>query len=108
MFERKVDPNRKTIQAVEEMQQAKIIGEEKMRDGKVTKSRIFSSSSFAVLGFATSEETCKPEQVITNVRVRCKKKKEKKLTSVSFMYVCVTGNGEMLVFSLSFFPPTIV
>ena len=34
-------------------------------------------------------------------------KKEKKLTSVSFMYVCVAGNGEMLVF-FSFFPPTIV
>ena len=31
------------------------------------------------------------------------KKKEKKLTSVSFMYVCVAGNGEMLVF-FSFFP----
>ena len=35
------------------------------------------------------------------------KKKEKKLTSVSFMYVCVAGNGEMLVF-FSFFSPTIV
>ena len=68
MFERKVDPNRKTRQAVNEIQKAKIIGEDKMRDGKVTKSRIFSSSSFAVLGFATSEETCKPGRVITNVR----------------------------------------
>ena len=27
-----------------------------------------------------------------------KKKEEKILTSVSFMYVCVAGNGEMLVF----------
>ena len=36
-----------------------------------------------------------------------KKKLKKKLTNVSFMYVCVAGNGEMLVFS-SFFPPTIV
>ena len=35
------------------------------------------------------------------------KKIEKKLTNVSFMYVCVAGNGEMLVF-FSFFPPTIV
>ena len=32
-----------------------------------------------------------------------KKKIEKKLTNVSFMYVCVAGNGEMLVF-FSFFP----
>ena len=31
------------------------------------------------------------------------KKKEKKLTSVSFMYVCVAGNGEMSGFFL-FFP----
>ena len=36
-----------------------------------------------------------------------KKKIEKKLTSVSFMYVCVAENGEMLVF-FSFFFPTIV
>ena len=36
-----------------------------------------------------------------------KKKLKKKLTNVSFMYVCVAENGEMLVFS-SFFPPTIV
>ena len=36
-----------------------------------------------------------------------KKKLKKKLTNVSFMYVCVAGNGEMLVF-FSFFPPTIV
>ena len=26
------------------------------------------------------------------------------LTSVSFIYVCVAGNGEMLVFFLPFFP----
>ena len=32
------------------------------------------------------------------------KKSKKKLTSVSFMYVCVAGNGEMLVFFLPFFP----
>ena len=36
-----------------------------------------------------------------------KKKGEKKLTSVSFMYVCVAGNGVMLVFFLPFSPPTI-
>ena len=36
------------------------------------------------------------------------KKRRKKLTNVSFMYVCVAGNGEMLVFFFSFFPPTIV
>ena len=33
-----------------------------------------------------------------------KKEEEKKLTSVSFMYVCVAGNGEMLFFFLLFFP----
>ena len=33
------------------------------------------------------------------LRERFKKKKlKKKLTNVSFMYVCVAGNGEMLVF----------
>ena len=32
------------------------------------------------------------------------KKRRKKLTSVSFMYVCVAGNGEMLVFFFIFFP----
>ena len=43
-----------------------------------------------------------------SLRERFKKKKlKKKLTNVSFMYVCVAGNGEMLVF-FSFFPPTIV
>ena len=37
------------------------------------------------------------------IRERCTKKK---LTNVSFMYVCVAENGEMLVFFL--FSPTIV
>ena len=32
----------------------------------------------------------------------CAKKKEKKLTSVSFMYVCVAENVELLVFFLLF------
>ena len=36
-----------------------------------------------------------------------KKKERKKLTSVSFMFVCVAENGEMLVF-ISFFFPKIV
>ena len=36
-----------------------------------------------------------------------KKNLKKKLTNVSFMYVCVAGNCEMLGF-FSFFPPTIV
>ena len=35
------------------------------------------------------------------------KKRKTKLTSVSFMYAGVAGNGEMLFF-FSFFPPTIV
>ena len=39
-----------------------------------------------------------PKLQIKLLRERCKKK-EKKLTNVSFMYVCVAGNGEMLVFS---------
>ena len=34
---------------------------------------------------------------------KVQKKIEKKLTNVSFMYVCVAGNGEMLVF-FRFFP----
>ena len=38
---------------------------------------------------------------------KVQKKEKKKLTSVSFMYVCVAENGEMLVF-FSFFFPTIV
>ena len=33
-----------------------------------------------------------------------KKNWKKKLTSVSFMYVCVAENGEMLVFFVVFFP----
>ena len=38
-------------------------------------------------------------------RGRCRKNKsKKKLTSFSFMYVCVAENGEMLVFFLVFFP----
>ena len=50
-----------------------------------------------------------PAQYLENCaylfRERCKKKKmKKKLTSVSFMYVCVAENGEMLVFFLVFFP----
>ena len=39
-----------------------------------------------------------PHNQQSRLRERCKKKGEKKLTSVSFMYVCVAGNGEMLVF----------
>ena len=34
---------------------------------------------------------------------KVQKKRKTKLTSVSFMYVCVAGNGEMLVF-FPFFP----
>ena len=37
-------------------------------------------------------------------KVQNKKNEEKKLTNVSFMYVCVAGNGEMLVIFLRFFP----
>ena len=33
-----------------------------------------------------------------DVRGRCMKKSKKKLTSVSFMYVCVAENAELLVF----------
>ena len=51
-----------------------------------------------------------PELYVENVQQICtilgkgaKKKEEKKLTSVSFMYVCVDGNDEMLVL-FSFFP----
>ena len=40
----------------------------------------------------------------TNLGKGAKKKEEKKLTSVSFMYVCVAGNGEMLVSFSPFFP----
>ena len=35
---------------------------------------------------------------------KVQKKRGKKLTSVSFMYVCVAGNGEMLVFFFLFSP----
>ena len=39
------------------------------------------------------------------LRERCKKKiEEKNCVSVSFMYVCVAENGEMLVFFLVFSP----
>ena len=37
-----------------------------------------------------------------------KKKFQKKLTNVSFVCVCVAGNGQMLVFFWNFFLPTIV
>ena len=40
---------------------------------------------------------------INQPKGKVQKKRKKKLTSVSFMYVCVAGNGEMLVF-FSFFP----
>ena len=39
-----------------------------------------------------------------NVLGKGAKKREKKLTSVSFLYVCVAGIGEMLVFFSPFFP----
>ena len=43
--------------------------------------------------------------ICTLIRERCKKKKlKKKLTSVSFMYVCVAENGERLFFFSFFFP----
>ena len=56
----------------------------------------------------TENQTIQDQNLQTrfNVRERCKKKNlNKKLTSVSFMYVCVAENGEMLVF-FSFLPPT--
>ena len=41
------------------------------------------------------------------LRERCIEKKSKeKLTSVSFMYVCVAENAELLVFFLLFFAPS--
>ena len=43
------------------------------------------------------------EVLFQALRGRCIKKVKKKLTSVSFMYVCVAGNGEMLVFFSPFF-----
>ena len=51
------------------------------------------------------EEKGRPQH--TTVLGKGAKKRGKKLTSVSFMYVCVAGNGEMLVF-FSFLPQTIV
>ena len=53
------------------------------------------------------------DKVVIGQRCSCEgevqktKLKKKKLTSVSFMYVCVAENGEMLVI-FSFFSPTIV
>ena len=60
--------------------------------------RLCDSSSYCCS--VTEKHTC------SGVRERCKKK-EKKLTNVSFMYVCVAGNGEIVVF-FPFLPPTIV
>ena len=55
-------------------------------------------NSFGVRKYALT----KTEIIV--VRERCiEKKLKKKLTSVSFMYVCVAENGEMLVFFLRFF-----
>ena len=56
--------------------------------------------------FIIKANECKPNysRNPTQLRKRCKKKEEKKITSVSFRYVCVAGNGEMLVFFLPFFP----
>ena len=53
--------SKQTIYIIEEHWRLR---QEKKRGGKETKSRIFSSSSFAVLGLATSEETCKTVQFI--------------------------------------------
>ena len=51
------------------------------------------------------ERNSPPSVVHVHVRERFKiKKLKKKLTNVSFMYVCVAGNGEMLVFFLVFSP----
>ena len=47
-----------------------------------------------------SIETLKKEKEET-IRERCIEKKVKKLTSVSFMYVCVAENAELLVFAVS-------
>ena len=38
-----------------------------------------------------------------SLRGRCIKKSKKKLTIVSFMYVCVAENAELLVFFFTFF-----
>ena len=48
-------------------------------------------------------EDLKKYHSLTHLGKGSKKKIEKKLTNVSFMYVCVAGNGEMLVF-FRFFP----
>ena len=40
------------------------------------------------------------------LRERCIEKKVKKLTSVSFMYVCIAENVELLVFFYFFFAPS--
>ena len=55
------------------------------------------------------EEDVKPVLDYRFVAPKCgkgkvQKKREKNLTSVSVMYVCVAGIGEMLVFFLLFFP----
>ena len=39
-------------------------------------------------------------------KVHEKKSKKKLITSVSFMYVCVAENAELLVFFLLFFAPS--
>ena len=69
MSERKVDLNIKRRFSANKQymyinEQHWRLGQEKKRGEKETKSRIFSSSSFAVLGLATSEETCKTVQFI--------------------------------------------
>ena len=47
------------------------------------------------------------ERILTKVRKgKVHKKSKKKLTSVSFMYVCVAENVELLVFFLLFFAPS--
>ena len=63
---------------------------------------IFLSIRFFQSFRATSRDAKHIQKVTNSIRESCKKK-GKKLTSVSFMYVCVAGNGEMLVF-FSFFP----
>ena len=75
-------------------------------DGGARLSRV--SSWWSWKKSSTQKSTSGIIMAMNMIRERCQKKgKEKKLTSVSFMYVCVAGNGEMLVF-FSFFPPTIV
>ena len=56
------------------------------------------TSSYQILLIAIALYWCTQGKVQKN-------EKEKKLTSVSFMYVCVAGNGEMLFFFPRFFPP---